>query len=174
MREFILVSISDAQILADRDRSFDLFRTVYPKHQTIEDNKALLKSKYDEAKAVAEQVNAARSETNRLKQEIERVRVEVAMANIVETGGAGGGKAADEASIPEGEAQAHALAPDHRANSSGRRHYITFPYSITLHHPIHRHPSSFPPTQALRRPASDPTSRRTRQPTSLPSRDCET
>ncbi len=75
-----------AQVLNDRDRAFDIFRQVYPKHDTIEDNKILLKQRYDAAKAEAERVNSARNETNRLKGEIERVRVEAAMSSITAEG----------------------------------------------------------------------------------------
>lgn len=70
--------------LSDRDRAFQIFRQLYPKHDAIEDNKILLKQKYDEAKAMAEKVNIARNETNRLKTEIERKRVEMAMVSITE------------------------------------------------------------------------------------------
>ena len=61
-----------------------------------EDNKVLLKQKYDEAKAAAELVNRARGETTRLKAEIERRRVEAAMAALVADGKVGGG-----AGVPE-------------------------------------------------------------------------
>ena len=70
-------------MLSDRDKAFDLFKTMYAKLSAIEDNKILLKQRYDEAKQSAELVNSARSETNRLKAEIERGRVETAMSNLV-------------------------------------------------------------------------------------------
>ena len=70
-------------MLSDRDKAFDLFKTTYAKLSAIEDNKILLKQRYDEAKQSAELVNSARSETNRLKAEIERGRVETAMSNLV-------------------------------------------------------------------------------------------
>ncbi|RYG54350.1 hypothetical protein EON66_07255 [archaeon] len=54
--------------------------------QVIEENKRILKEKYDKAKEEAVAVNAARDETNRLKAEIEQRRVERAMANIVDGG----------------------------------------------------------------------------------------
>ena len=37
-------------ILADRNRAFELFRKSYRKNDVIEENKAILRSKYDEAK----------------------------------------------------------------------------------------------------------------------------
>jgi len=71
------------EMLSDRDRAFDLFKSSYSKLSAIEDNKILLKQRYDEAKQTAELVNSARGETNRLKAEIERGRVETAMTNLV-------------------------------------------------------------------------------------------
>jgi kinesin family protein 6/9 len=95
-----------AQVLSDRDKAFEIFRQLFPKHDAVEDNKALLKHKYDAAKAEAERVNVARGEMNRLKGEIERGRVEAAMANIVEgklDGDAEGTAAAGEWCAGRGE-----------------------------------------------------------------------
>jgi hypothetical protein len=70
-------------VLRDRDQAFEAFRASYPKASIIEDNKRVLKEKFDLAKATAEKVNAARDATTRLKGEIERRRVEIAMATVV-------------------------------------------------------------------------------------------
>lgn len=47
-------------LLADRNKAFEMFRKSYRKNEAIEDNKALLKTKYNEAKALGETVNQAR------------------------------------------------------------------------------------------------------------------
>ncbi len=98
------------EVLADRDRAFELFKSGYARAAGIEDNKVLLKQKYDEAKAAAELVNRARGETNRLKAEIERRRVEAAMAALVADGKVGGGAGgeADEAAAVAAAAAAAA------------------------------------------------------------------
>jgi len=49
--------LSNANLLADRNKAFELFRKSYRKNEVIEDNKALLKSKYMEAKALGQTVN---------------------------------------------------------------------------------------------------------------------
>jgi kinesin family protein 6/9 len=50
--------------------------------QVIEENKALLKDKYDEAKALGAAVNTSRARINKLKSHIEQIRVERAMQGL--------------------------------------------------------------------------------------------
>ena len=52
--------------------------------QAINDNKVLLKDKYAQAKALAEQVNAARDNINRVKKAIELHRMERAVHSVAE------------------------------------------------------------------------------------------
>jgi kinesin family protein 6/9 len=87
-------------VLKDKDKAFEIFKDAYPKSDVIEENKKVLREKYDAAKATAERVNRAREETNRLKSEIERRRVEKAMASIVE--GTADGKLEDDEGVEAG------------------------------------------------------------------------
>lgn len=73
-------------VLADKKKALEVFKASYPRQAAIDENKRVLKEKYDRAKALAETVNKCRDETNRLKGEIEKRRVERAMATIVEGG----------------------------------------------------------------------------------------
>lgn len=44
----------DTELLKDRSKAFEAFRRTYRKNESIEENKALLKTKYDEANALGE------------------------------------------------------------------------------------------------------------------------
>ncbi|GMI12711.1 hypothetical protein TrVE_jg1670 [Triparma verrucosa] len=70
--------------LDDPAQSFTWFKERYPGNAAIEENKALLKSKYAEAKETGEKVNKARSNINYLKTTIEQLRRERAMERVVE------------------------------------------------------------------------------------------
>lgn len=59
-----------------------------PAAQVIEENKALLKAKYDEAKALGADVNSSRAKINKLKAHIEQIRVERAMQGLSSEAGA--------------------------------------------------------------------------------------
>jgi len=63
----------------------------------IEENKALLKAKYDEAKALGAAVNSSRARINKLKGHIEQIRVERAMQGLTSESGVA------EAADPEEE-----------------------------------------------------------------------
>ncbi len=86
-----------ADILKDKRRSFDVFRKSYPHNQAIEENKALLRARYDSAKKMGKLVNDARTSINSLKARIEQVRVERAMVE-----GAAGKSAGEDGMIEEG------------------------------------------------------------------------
>jgi hypothetical protein len=101
------------EILLDRQKAFEYFKSLYPgtevrtlvpikkknslteyvvNHhfspcQTINRNKAVLRERYDEAKAKAEEANGARAATAELKHDIERIRVEAAVSRISDAGG---------------------------------------------------------------------------------------
>jgi hypothetical protein len=54
-------SYVSAGILLDRGRSLELFRSQYARESLMEENKTILKQKYDEAKAIGERVNQSRA-----------------------------------------------------------------------------------------------------------------
>ena len=72
------------ETLEDPKLAFEWFKERYPGNEAIEENKALLKAKYAEAKATGEKVNKARSSINYLKTTIEQLRRERAMERVVE------------------------------------------------------------------------------------------
>ncbi len=74
----------DRGILDDPAKAFEYFKSKYPGAGGIEENKALLKSKYAEAKKTGELVNRARGSINYLKTTIEQLRRERAMERVVE------------------------------------------------------------------------------------------
>ena len=84
-------------LLQDRDRALEVFKGSYAALSPIEDNKALLRARYEDAKTCAEEVNTARLSIGKLKSEIERTRMERAVANIAREGGVGDDAIADEA-----------------------------------------------------------------------------
>eukprot|EP00898_Chlorokybus_atmophyticus_P000863 jgi/Chlat1/1778/Chrsp134S02115 len=53
-------ALVDASLLADRNKAFEMFRKSYRKNEAIEENKTTLKSKYDEAKQLGENINKSR------------------------------------------------------------------------------------------------------------------
>ena len=68
-----------AGVLSDKRRSFDVFRASYAHNHAIEENKALLRTRYNDAKKMGRMVNEARSAINAIKSRIEQIRVEQAM-----------------------------------------------------------------------------------------------
>ncbi|KAG8470575.1 hypothetical protein KFE25_008996 [Diacronema lutheri] len=74
--------LDPAALLHDRNAAFELFRKSYRKNQVIEENKAMLKDKYDEAKGLGAAVNSSRAKINKLKAHIEQIRVERAMHGL--------------------------------------------------------------------------------------------
>ena len=76
----------DAELLRDRNQSFEHFRKSYRKNEAIEENKSILKQKYAQAKSLAAQVNSTRSRINSLKGTIEQLRKERAAQGLLEDG----------------------------------------------------------------------------------------
>ena len=89
----------EANALLERNAAFEAFRRSYRKHEVIEDNKLLLKQKYDEAKRLGESVNAARAQINNLKGQIEACRRDRAISEVAASEGGDG--AADTAASQE-------------------------------------------------------------------------
>jgi kinesin family member 6/9 len=65
-----------AEILADKKKSFEIFRTTYHSNQAVEENKGLLRQRYMEAKAMGKRVNDARGNINKIKKRIEQLRLQ--------------------------------------------------------------------------------------------------
>ena len=73
--------------LLERNAAFEQFRRSYRKAEAIEDNKLLLKQKYDEAKRLGESVNASRGQINQLKSQLEACRRERAVSELAASEG---------------------------------------------------------------------------------------
>eukprot|EP00946_MAST-07B_sp_MAST-7B-sp1_P000703 g703.t1 len=85
-----------AEILKDKRRSFDIFRKSYAHNQAIEENKALLRTRYSSAKKMGKLVNDARTSINSLKARIEQVRMEHAKVEGSGSKSAGDGGRVEE------------------------------------------------------------------------------
>ena len=75
------------EVLADRARSFDIFRKSYRKNEAMEENRALLKEKYNLGKQLGAQVNNSRQKIKHHTAEIEQIRKENAMRGLVDENG---------------------------------------------------------------------------------------
>ncbi|GLI60663.1 hypothetical protein VaNZ11_002864, partial [Volvox africanus] len=76
--------LMNTNLLADRNKAFELFRKSYRQNEVIEENKALLKSKYDSAKALGAAANESKGRINELRAAIERHRMQRAAAAVAE------------------------------------------------------------------------------------------
>jgi hypothetical protein len=70
--------------LADRARSFDMFRKSYRKNEAMEDNRNVLKDKYARGKELGNDVNESRNAIKSLTNKIEQIRKENAMRGLVD------------------------------------------------------------------------------------------
>ncbi|KAF6266655.1 kinesin family member 6 [Scenedesmus sp. NREL 46B-D3] len=77
-------ALLDARLLADRHAAFEVFRKSYRQGEVIEDNKQLLKAKYDQAKALGVAVNASKARINELRTQIEQWRMQRSAACVAE------------------------------------------------------------------------------------------
>ncbi|KAL2630069.1 hypothetical protein R1flu_014755 [Riccia fluitans] len=68
----------------DRLKAFELFKSTYPSSDASEENKQILKEKYQKAKSLGEKVNNARERINEMKSQVEKVRVDRALRNLTE------------------------------------------------------------------------------------------
>ncbi|XP_066531447.1 kinesin-like protein KIF6 isoform X2 [Hoplias malabaricus] len=71
------------ELTMGRQEAFEIFRQDHEDHLTVEDNKAILKQRFSEAKALGEQVNQARSRVNELKKQLETRRMQVAAQGVM-------------------------------------------------------------------------------------------
>ena len=73
--------------LADRAKSFDMFRKSYRKNEAMEDNRELLKQKYARGKQLGSSVNQSRTQIKNLTGQIEQIRKQNAMRGLVDENG---------------------------------------------------------------------------------------
>ncbi|XP_049319455.1 kinesin-like protein KIF6 isoform X3 [Astyanax mexicanus] len=66
-----------------RQEAFEIFRRDHEDRLSIDDNKAILKQRFAEAKALGEQVNQARNRVNELKKQLEVRRMQIAAEGVV-------------------------------------------------------------------------------------------
>jgi chromosome segregation ATPase len=72
--------------LADRARSFDMFRKSYRKNEAMEENRNVLKEKYARGKELGNDVNESRNAIKALTNKIEQIRKENAMRGMIDAG----------------------------------------------------------------------------------------
>ncbi|EGR31732.1 kinesin family member 6, putative [Ichthyophthirius multifiliis] len=70
--------------LMDRANCFEIFRKSYRKNQVMEENKNVLKEKFEKARQLGQQVNNARSKIDQMKNIIEDLRKERALKGLLE------------------------------------------------------------------------------------------
>ncbi len=74
-----------AEDLADRARSFEMFRKSYRKNEAMEENRSLLKDKFVRGKELGNNVNDSRNQIKALTNKIEQIRKENAMRGLVDS-----------------------------------------------------------------------------------------
>ena len=89
----------EAEALLQRNAAFEAFRRSYRKNEVIEENKLLLKQKYDEAKALGEAVNGTRAQINQLKGQIEGLRQKQAAAGLASDADDSAGETVEEQAL---------------------------------------------------------------------------
>jgi len=73
--------------LADRAKSFELFRKSYRKNEAMEENRELLKEKYSRGKQLGISVNNNRQQIKDLTNKIEQIRKQNALRGMVDESG---------------------------------------------------------------------------------------
>jgi len=106
--------LEDTAMLQSRNHLFEVFRKSYRKNEIIEENKAELKRKYTEAKAVGELVSAARDEINKIKVAMEHRRKQLAVSRISSGGNAADVDDSDDPVITQLKAQVEAQKSQYR------------------------------------------------------------
>lgn len=71
------------EILGNREKAFEMFKTNYQSTQAFEDNKDLLKEKIKSAKTLGQEVGIHRNKINEHKNEIEQIRKEMAVQGLI-------------------------------------------------------------------------------------------
>lgn len=80
--------LCNSDLLADRNKAFELFRKSYRKSEAIEENKQELKAKYDRAKELGQVVNSSRTSINNIKWQLQKRREQLSVASVSADGGA--------------------------------------------------------------------------------------
>ncbi|XP_066451406.1 kinesin-like protein KIF6 isoform X2 [Eleutherodactylus coqui] len=70
------------QMSLGRQEAYEMFKRDYPSRVSFEDNKALLKQRFAEAKSLGQEVNDARQRINRLKAAVEQRRMQQAAQGV--------------------------------------------------------------------------------------------
>ena len=73
--------------LADRAKSFELFRKSYRKNEAMEENRELLKEKYSRGKQLGISVNNNRQQIKDLTNKIEQIKKQNALRGMVDESG---------------------------------------------------------------------------------------
>ena len=81
--------LANTNLLADRNKAFELFRKSYRKSEAIEENKILLKEKFQEAKSLGRVVSECKQSISGYKASIEKRRMERAVQEMTDGGGEG-------------------------------------------------------------------------------------
>uniref|UniRef100_W5NKR9 Kinesin-like protein n=1 Tax=Lepisosteus oculatus TaxID=7918 RepID=W5NKR9_LEPOC len=106
---YVNVVLREVEMSLGRKEAFEIFRRDHEDRINIEDNKALLKQRFAEAKALGEQVNKARGRVNELKAQLEQRRTRRAAHGV--TGGT-----ADPAETDPVEEQLRAQIEEEKKN----------------------------------------------------------
>ena len=81
--------LANTNLLANRNKAFELFRKSYRKSEAIEENKILLKEKFQEAKSLGRIVSESKQKISSLKSAIEKRRMERAVQGLSQADGGG-------------------------------------------------------------------------------------
>ncbi|KAG2496239.1 hypothetical protein HYH03_005837 [Edaphochlamys debaryana] len=79
-----MAALMNTNLLADRNKAFELFRKSYRQNEVIEENKALLKAKYEAAKGLGAAVNDSKGRITELRQAIEQRRMQLAASAVAQ------------------------------------------------------------------------------------------
>ncbi|XP_030643230.1 kinesin-like protein KIF6 [Chanos chanos] len=81
--QWSMYSRSGPELSIGQQEAFEIFQKDHESRLIIEDNKAILKQRFGEAKALGEQVNQARSKINELKKQLEMRRMQIAAQGMM-------------------------------------------------------------------------------------------
>ncbi|XP_026857259.2 kinesin-like protein KIF6 isoform X4 [Electrophorus electricus] len=81
----LMIRQSGPELSIEQQEAFEIFRNDHGDRLTLEDNKAILKQRFAEAKALGEQVNQARNRVNELKKQLQMRRMQMAAQGVMES-----------------------------------------------------------------------------------------
>jgi kinesin family protein 6/9 len=73
--------------LMDRTKAFEMFRKSYRRNEATEDNKAILKKKFEQGKRLGQEINQAREKVQKLTNQLESLRTDNALRGMVDKNG---------------------------------------------------------------------------------------